>query len=321
MLPVQSQDISSFNSLLPDDSNAEGKTASMKVVRTVPAWEHCTFMPSPEQLSDEISRQARRKITESPTCQVFFAIHPDRQVRFTRVAKMRLCQCGVTCREVENALVLSRGQGDIVTGVFADRRYCFVANLNINRWLVTLTKPETANGGHCVDWTLEPDDLFEYYSESRGWLPVKSSSGTIPEVLLDPRYISFVAPPPEGCPYPYLYARLDKYESDAAAQCLSETISVFCYALNAGRADAGKVADMKMLLSPNIFHPSSCAEADEDPCASALSAKEFLERIKSAPGSFDYLSLLENKPDYKADSLDVNPVSCIAVQSKDVVCK
>lgn len=321
MPPVLSQDIPSIGSFFPDDSNAEGKTASMKVVRTVPAWEHCTFMPSPEQLSDEISRQARRRITESPTCRVFFAIKPDRQARFTRVAKMRLCQCGVTCREVDKALVLSSGQGDIVTGVFADRRHCFVANLDINRWLATLTKPETANGGHCVDWTLEPDDLFEYYSQSRGWIPVKSSSGTIPEVLLDPRYISFIAPPPVGCPYPYLYARSDKYESDAAAQCLSETISVFCYTLNAGRADAGKVADMKMLFSPNIFHPSSCAEADEDPCATALSAKEFLERIKSAPGSFDYLSLLENKPDYKADSLDVNQVSCTVVQPEDVVRK
>ena len=321
MLPVQSQDIPSIDSLLPDDINPEGKTASMKVVRTVPAWEHCTFMPSLEQLSDEISRQARRRITESPTCRVFFAIHPDRQVRFTGEAKMRLCQCGVTCREVDKALVLSSGQGDIVAGVFADRRYCFVANLNINRWLATLTRPETANGGHCVDWTLEPDDLFEYYSKSRGWQPAKSSSGTIPEALLDPRYISFVAPPPEGCPYPYLYARLDKYEGDAAAKCLSETISVFCYALNTGRDDAGKVADMKMLLNPNIFHPSACDEADEDPCATVLSAKEFLERIKSAPGSFDYLSLLENKPDYKADSLDVNPVDCTAVQSEDVVRK
>ena len=324
MPPVQCQNISSIGSLLPDDSNAEGKTANMKAVRTVPAWERCTFMPSPEKLSDEISRQARRKIKESRTCQVFFAIHPEQRVRFTRMAKMRLCQCGVTCREVDNSLVLSSRERDIVAGVFTDRRYYFVANLEINRWLATLTQPGTANGGHCVDWTLEPDDLFEYFCEPRGWLPAKSSSGTIPEVLLDPRYISFVAPPPEGCPFPYLFARLDRYEGDAAAQCLAETISVFCYALNTGRADAGKVADMKMLLSPNIFHPSSCHDIDEDPCAAALSAEEFLERIKSAPGGFDYLSLLKEKPVYKADSLDFNQVAeanNIAVQSEDVVPK
>ena len=318
MLPVQSQDISSIDSLLPDDINPEGKTASMKVVRAVPAWEHCTFMPSPVQLSDEISQQARRRVRASPTCQVFFAIKPDQQVRFTGKAKMRLCQCGVTCREVDSSLVLSSGQGDVVAGVFIERRYCFVASLNINRWLATLTRPETANGGHCVDWTLEPDDLFEYYNRSRGWQPVKSSSGTIPEVLLDPRYSSFIEPPPVGCPYPCLYARLDKYEGDAVAQCMSETLSVFCYALNTGRADAGKVAEMKMLLSPNIFHPFACDDADGDPCASVLSAEEFLERIKSAPGSFDYLSLLENKPDYKADSFDVNQLDCIAVQSEDM---
>ena len=310
MPPVLCQGISSNDSLLPDDNNAEGKTASMRVVRTVPAWERCTFMPSPEKLSDEISRQARRRIKESPDCQVFFAIHPDQKVRFTGMAKMRLCQCGVTCREVDDSLVLSSSQRDIVAGALTDRRYYFVANPKINRWLATLTQPGTANGGHCVDWTLEPDDLFEYFSELRGgWRPAKSSSGTVPEVLLHPRYISFVAPPPEGCPYPYLYALLDRFEGDVAARCLAETISVFCYALNTGRADAGKVADMKMLLSPNTFHPSSCEGADEDPCATALSAEEFLERIKSAPGSFDYLSMLEDKPVYKADSLDVNQLA------------
>ena len=309
MPPVQCQDIPPIGLLLPDDNNAVGKTASMKAVRTVPAWEHCTFMPSPEKLSDEISQQVLRRINESPACQVFFAIYPDKPVRFTGVAKMRLCQCGVTCREVDDSLVLSSSQGDIATGVFSEGRYNFVANLKINRLLATLTKPETANGGYCVDWTLEPNDLFEYFTEQQMWRPVKSSSGTIPEVMLDPRYISFAVPPPEGCPYPRLYPRLDRYKGDAAARCLAEAISVFCYALNTDRADAGKVADMKMLLSPNMFHPSSSDDVVEDPCAAALSAEEFLERIQSAPGGFDYLSLLEDKPVYKADSLDVNQVA------------
>ena len=307
MLPVQYQGASSESSFFSGDNDPEGKTASMKVVRKVPAWESCTFLPSARSLGDEISQQARRRIKESPACRVFFAIHPNQRVRFTGVAKVRLCQCGVACKEVENSLVLSSSEREFEAGAFSDRRYFFVASLKINRWLETLMQPGTAKGGQCVDWTLEQDDLFEYFSELQGeWRPAISSTGTIPEILLDPRYVAFYSPPSERSPYPCMYPRLDRYEGDVAAQRLAETMSVFCYALNTDRADAGKVADMKMLFSPNRYRGSPHHDVDDSPCEMELSAEEFLERIRSAPGGYDYLSLLEENPIYKADSIDIN---------------
>ena len=309
MPPVQFQSASSAGSFFSGDNNPEGSAA--KRVRKVPAWESCTFLPSPQSLSDVISQQVRRSIKESPTCQMFFAVHPFQQVRFTGLAKIRLCQCGVTCKEVENSLVFSERKPGVVAGTLTELSYPFVASLKINRWLETLMQPGTSQGGHCVDWSLDPDELFEYYSEIWGkWRAAKSSTGTVPEILLNPRYISFMAPSSEVSTCPHIYPRLDRYEADTVARCLAETMSVFCYALNTDRTDAGKVADMRMLFSPNQYR---CSPHDDDvddkPGAVELSAKEFLERIKSAPGGYDYLSLLEEKPIYKADSIDINQIA------------
>lgn len=309
MSPVHYQSASSAGSFFSGENNSEGNAARMAGVRKIPAWESCTYLPSPRHLSNAISLQVRRSIKESPTCQVFFALHPDMQVRFTGQAKIRLCQCGLACKEVEDSLAFAMSEPAVTAGAFPVR-YSFVASLKINRWLEILMRPGTSKGSHCVDWSLDSDDLFEYYNElSDGWQPAISSTGTIPQVLLDPRYITFL-PPSERSAFPCLHTRLDRYEADMAARCLAETMSVFCYALNTDRADAGKVADMKMLFTPNQYR---CSPHDDDvddkPGAMELSAKEFLERIKSAPGGYDYLSLLEEKPIYKADSIDINQIA------------
>ena len=308
MSPVQYQSASSAGSFFSGENNPEGNAAHMGGVRKVPAWESCTYLPSPQNLSDEISRQVQRSIKESPTCRVYFALHSDEQARFTGVAKIRLCQCGVACKEVEDSLVLPRSEPGVTAGEFP-RRCSFVASLKINRWLETLVQPGASKGSHCVDWSLEPGELFESYNVSSDrWQPARSATGTIPQVLLNPRYITISQS--QTSDYLRLYTRLDRYEADMTARCLAETMSVFCYALNTDRADAGKVADMKMLFSPNQYR---CSPHDDDvddkPGATELSAKEFLERIKSAPGGYDYLSLLEEKPVYKADSIDINQIA------------
>ena len=326
MPPVQYQGASSAGAFFPGDNNPESSAASMRV-RKVPAWECCTFLPSPQSLSDTISQQVHRSIKESPTCQVFFATVPDHRIRFTGGAKMRLCQCGVACKEVENSLVLPGSEPELAASTFPERGYHFVVSLKINRWLQALMQPGTSKGGYCVDWSLDPDDLFEYYCELRGgWRPSRSSTGTIPEVLLGPRYVGFKLSPFKQSTIPCIYPRLQRYEADMAAQCLAETMSVFCYALNTNRADAGKVADMKMLFSPDQY---VCSPDDDDvddrPGVMKLSAKEFLERIKSAPGGYDYLSLLEEKPIYKADSIDINQIArpevCTSAQFREAVPK
>lgn len=326
MPPVQYQGASSAGAFFSGDNNPEGNapegSAVSVRVRKVPAWESCALLPSPQSLSDAISR----RVHESPTCQVYFATVPNHRVRFAGGAKIRLCQCGVTCKEVEDSLVLPRSEPEVAASAFPERRYYFVGSLKINRWLETLMQPGTSKGGYCVDWSLDPDELFEYYSELRGgWRPARSSTGTIPEVLLDPRYIAFKTPSLQP-PVPCIYPRLDRYEADMAAQCLAETMSVFCYALNTNRADAGKVADMKMLFSPDQY---VCSADDDDvddrPGVMKLSAKEFLERIKSAPGGYDYLSLLEEKPIYKADAIDINQIArpgvCTSAQFREAVPK
>lgn len=309
MKPVQYQSASSAGSFFSGENKPEGNTVHMEGVRKVPAWESCTYLPSPQNLSDEISQQVKRSVEESPTCQVFFSPHPEGRVRFTGVAKVRLCQCGVASREVENSLVLPWSEPGVTVHAFIER-YPFVASLKINRWLEALVRPEASKGSHCVDWSLEKGELFEYYNEGCGkWLPTMSSTGTIPQVLLSPRYVTFISPSKKSS-YPSLHVLLDRYKVDMAARCLAETMSVFCYALNTDRADAGKVADMKMLFSPNQYR---CSPHDDDgddkPVGVELSAKEFLERIRSAPGGYDYLSLLEEKPIYKADSIDINQIA------------
>lgn len=318
MSPVQYQSASSAGSFFSGENNPEGNAARMGGVRKVPAWKSCTYLPSPQNLSDEISQQARRSINESPTCRVYFVLHPDEQVRFTGTAKIRLCQCGVACKEVEDSLVLPKSESGVSAGAFP-KRCPFVASLKINRWLETLVQPEASKDSRCVDWSLEPGDLFEFYSESSDsgpsdsepsgrWQPAMSATCTIPQVLLNPRYITITISHSSTSSCARLHTWLDRYEADMAARYLAETMSVFCYALNTDRADAGKVADMKMLFSPNQYRCSP-HDDDVDDKPGELSAKEFLERIKSAPGGYDYLTLLEEKPVYKADSIDINQMA------------
>jgi len=257
-------------------------------------------LPSAFELSDEISEQARRQIVESPVCRMFFAVSPNHETRFSDRAKMRLCQCGLTCQEVESALVLSNDDGEIPAN--GDRYRChFVANLKVNQWLETLTEQKSG----CfqkIDWTLEPDELFEYYSNSCSvWLPAKSSRAGVPLVLFNPRYIGFTAPTALGPSGPRVFVRIARYMGDVVTRCLAETVSVFCYALHTDRAASDKVSDMKRLLSPDVLHNSL---HDGNSGVPRLSARALLERIRLAPGGFDYLSLLKNDP----GSLDVNPV-------------
>ena len=292
------------------EGKTEGKTIDRKPVRAVPPWEHCAFLPSSRELGDEINRQVRRQIRESPVCQVFFSVRPNHDTRFSDVARVRLCQCGLTSQEVENALVLSNDESEIMADAIDGNRYCFVASLKVNQWLETLTERKSGSFKK-IDWTLEPDELFEYYSNRRSaWRPAQSSRAAIPLILLDPRYIGFTAPTVQGGVYPNGFARAARYVGDAVTRCLAETMSVFCYALHTDRAEGDKVSEMKMLLSPGVFHSASrdSDDTDNNPGATRLSAREFLERIKSAPGGFAYLSLFRDKPVYQASALDVSQV-------------
>ncbi len=284
MLPVFFQGpLYGSSDLQGDYAKLEARTANERSVEVVPPWEQCAYLPSSEEFGDEIRQQAERQIKESPPCKVFFATRAGCNIRFSDVTKVRLCQCGLTCQEVESALVLSKYR--VNTGAVRYQRYYFVASLKINRWLETLTKQNGGSSSRSIDWSLDYDQLFEYCHPDRSeWQPAKSACSEVPQVLLDRRYVSFVDACPPHRPLPFIVFRREAFANDKVVQFLAEAMSVFCYTLNTARTDADKVSDLKMLFSPIKSHQSSCDETDEK--ATRLTAKELLERIKLAPGSF-----------------------------------
>lgn len=239
------------------------------------------LLPTGVQLREKIRKQIASELKKSKICKVFSTFHgyseKNVKVRFTEQVKYKLRQEGLA-NELENSIVRTLRVKNTPVSLSSDEFFYFVKSVKVNNYLKELF-PGPALSKNVFEIS-RPSHGTPFRRQHR-WERVYAITHTVPEPLVDSRYLYIIprSPEEEGL-FPIAIVDEEKYLSKSLAVYFSDTINVTSAILNdKDDDDRQKVAKLTALLSPNTLSgtPDNTLPKDRQ---SVLTAGTFLNRIR-----------------------------------------
>ncbi|WP_257265562.1 hypothetical protein [Endozoicomonas sp. ONNA2] len=222
-------------------------------VRTTSAsWSGAAPLPAHIKLSNDISRQVKRQLSDDEKCIVYYANKSVgdgiKSVRFTEYAQGFMGQQGLCEEALSGAVKLCSVMDASDTGRQGDdyeqshRQFHFVENPEVNKWMVNHMQ---AND----ELDIYDDDQLLQYSDGNRWYPLKFFGGMAPHTLVDARYVLISNRNISRDEPPDFSVNVQKYISDTIAKHHCDTLGRVSEILECSSSDDGeKLASLRDFL-------------------------------------------------------------------------
>ncbi len=230
------------------------------VPTTSTLWPREASLPAHIKLSDDISQQVKRQLSDDAKCIVYHASRSAadgvKSVQFTEYAQNLMRQDGFSEEELSSAVKMCSMVDSSDTCHKRDddcelqRQIYFVANPKVNEWILNHLMSSS-------DLDRDVDDMIFEYSDGNRWHPSGFFGATVPQTLVDDRYV--LISKQHGSPFEPadLSVNVQKYISDRIARHHCDTLS-------------------------RLSEIVECSSSDNDEKLSILS--DFLKPYRSNPG-------------------------------------